>query len=387
MSGTILTARERDAIRAGLVGRMAALFQGAGVEYSFENPDIGYLEANALATILAGAEQRAASAPDAILPDKAIGDSQRHHGRILDLAQSAEETPHEFAERILATRRLRLGAGTAPEWVAWAKQVSGVVDAYWYSLVAPGTTGPGVLGTGIILGMGPAQGQSVADTRVLTGALAAMSGYIDGTADGIQRRPVSTPLGAAFNVGVETCGVNVIDVAFSVTNLPSFEFPWAPYAGLAIVASTLTTVTVAGDHHTLAGLPMLLFVGTANARGGYVKVVATTAVFGGVNTVISFAAQAAAPTGTIYPAPANWQLLRDAIFAMFDAMGPGDTAPPSRFPPPDLGGDPTLRITHLIKTVMGVKGVLGTTIIAPGGNTTPAQKRILELGTLTITRT
>lgn len=395
MSGTLLTARERDAIRAGLLGRIAAIFQQHEVEYSLENPDVGYLEANALATILSGAEKRAEGALDAILPDKAIGDSQRHHGRILDLAQSAGETPHDFAERILATRRLRLGAGTPAEWVAWAKQVTGVSDAYWYSRLAPGTV-TSTPGTGILIVLGPPQGQGVTDTRIVSGAiLTRVKNFILGTVDqdgnaiaGAELKPVSMPVSAglvgASNVDINTTYPLPTDVTLSIRNIPAFEFPWAPYAGLAVDSSTTNSVVVVGDYHMLAGLPMLLNIGTANVRGGYVKVVATTAVFGGVKTVISFAAQAAAPIGTVYPAPPNWTQLRDAVFGVFDALGPGDFSS-RRYPLVDVSGDPVLRLNNLGKAAMNVKGVLSA-LVAPG-DTTPSGTQIVELGTLTIYRT
>lgn len=390
MTGSLITARKRDTIRAGLLSRFYAALSQLGVEVSIENPDLAYLEGNALATLLAGAEQRAASVLDAILPDKAIGDSLRHHGTTLALAKTSGETDPQFAQRVLAERQISLGPGNPLDWVSWAKQVSGVSDAYWYPGVAPGGTVP-TLGCGIVVLLGPALGNTVG-SRAVSGAITArVAGYVDGTNDasgnavsGRQLRAAAQSVVAGGAVGVESCLVSSVDVTIKLTTATSHPYAWSPTTGLPILASTVNTVTVAGDYSALAGRSMLLNVGTGGARGGYVVQASTTAVFGGVNTVISFSpALVGAPSGNLYPPPVNWTSLRDAVFAVFDALGPGDVV--GRYPAVDVSGDSSLRTSDLFKAVMAVDGVLNATVSLPVADTTiPAGKTLLELGTLTI---
>jgi hypothetical protein len=387
-----ITPRTPEAIRASLLARFQAAMRGQGIEHSIDAPGELFLRASAIGVVDAGAEQRADGAFNAVLPDKAIADSLRHHGAIYELARVAGETDHAFADRVLIERRVCLGSGSPADWVRWAKAFGpDVPEAYWYSRIAPGTT-TSTLGTGIICLLGPPQGDSPFNSRI-SSVTPDVADWLDGFNGNRRERPVTTRLAQSgfFTdgvVGVETVTTVVQNIAFSVRNTSAFEFPWQPYTGLAIVGATTTDVTVAGDRSALEGLPMLLNVGTGNARGGYVKATPVTAVFGGVNTVFHFSpALVAAPSGTVYPAPANWHLLRAAIFGVVDALGPGDTSPSRRYPPVNLSGDPVLRLSAIGKAVMGTVGVVSMNLTGPVANVTPAAKQIVELGTLTITRT
>jgi hypothetical protein len=221
--------------------------------------------------------------------------------------------------------------------------------------------------------------------------LAHVRAYLDGTenAAGVvngpgteQWRPLAAPLG---NLLVETITSTKQTVEIQVEAAVTHPFPWS--GSYAIVASTDTTVTIAGDHEDLAGLPILANVGETLYRGGYYAVQVTTAVFGGVNTVLTLAETLlAAPAGTIYPAPPFWLALRTAIFTLFDALTPGDSTTPSRWPPVTASQPTVLRRAALMRSALSAPGVLRVTSIPlPAANVTPTTKAQITLGTLLVT--
>jgi uncharacterized phage protein gp47/JayE len=307
-----------------------------------------------------------------------------------------EESDSAYAARIIARRQNRPASGNVEDWRDWCKSVTGVEEAYVYPLMDPsGTTN--TLGCVTVVCVGPAQGDSTTNTRILdSDAIDIVAGFLEGTNDaegntvsnGVQLRPV-TIREDDYTIAAATADEE--DVELVLVNNAANAFAFTSPTRLARVGSTTTSLTVAGDYSALSGKAVLLHVGTTNARGGFVSATITTAVFGGVNTVLTFAAVASAPTNdfagyALYPAPANWAEVRDAVFAHFDALGPGDASSPSRrYPAEDVQARATFYRNGLIRDVMSVSGVLNATIPStPAADVTPAAKAIVTLRQLVI---
>ena len=80
-----------------------------------------------------------------------------------------------------------------------------------------------------------------------------------------------------------------------------------------------------------------------------------------------------------------WNDFRTAVLAYFDALGPGDTSPASRWPTEDQQGRATVYRTALAAAAIGVGGVLSATTTTPASDVPPAAKRVITLGTFTVT--
>jgi uncharacterized phage protein gp47/JayE len=171
-----------------------------------------------------------------------------------------------------------------------------------------------------------------------------------------------------------------------VTAAPTHPFPWS--GSHVIGASTTADVEVNGDQSALEGLDVLVNVGTANARGGYVRATVATAVYDGSSTtLLTFAAAlAAAPSvgGSVYPCPPFFEEAQRAVFDLFDALTPGDTSPARRVPSELAAGRATLYASRLINAVLSVEGVLGVTLATPSANVTPSAKSLVTLGTFLV---
>jgi hypothetical protein len=104
----------------------------------------------------------------------------------------------------------------------------------------------------------------------------------------------------------------------------------------------------------------------------------------GLTTFTLSTTLAGTPGGVVYPAPPNYRSLRDAVFALFDSLGPGDTIPASRWPTEATKGRATLYPSALVAAVLAVTGVLDVTVVTPAAPVTPAAKTIVSLGRLVI---
>ena len=153
--------------------------------------------------------------------------------------------------------------------------------------------------------------------------------------------------------------------------------------------STNTTLVVAGDHTAKEGMRALVLPSTPTARGGYRAVTLGPGVFAaGETTFDQTGSPVGTPSGSVYPCPPNWETIRLAVFDYFDALGPGDTTPPSRWPAEDTEARATLYRTALAAQVIGLTGstgVLSCTVSTPATDVTPAAKTVVTLGTLRIT--
>jgi hypothetical protein len=161
-------------------------------------------------------------------------------------------------------------------------------------------------------------------------------------------------------------------------------------------SSTTTSLVVVGDYSAtgtnLSGLKALVNIGVANIRGGYAVTTLGTGTFNGGTGRTTFplgVALAAAPDPAYVLrgyTPA-WEALRTAVFAFFDALGPSDSSPASRWPTEDAAGArSTLYRTALQGAMTRVSGVLSATVTTPGGDVTPSTwKTILTLTDFVVT--
>ena len=312
----------------------------------------------------------------------------------------ATERDSDYALRITEQRRERPGSGNRSDWRAWCQAVSGVARAYVYPLYDPtlGTNTPNAV---TVVCVGPAQGDSTTNTRVLgSPVLTNIVDYIEGDVDaegnaltdGVQLRAAGMPPG---NYTIAAINVSPVNVDMRITQASAYAFPFS--AGIARSAASTTVITVAGDRTALNGAAVLVHVGTANARGGYLPRTITNAVIVGPDTELTIAAAPVAPSNDadglcVYPQSPNWVAMRDAIFELFDNLGPGDTSPAARWPSEESEGRSVLYPTSLSAalvrrtasdgTATGVAGVLAVEVVTPASATLPAALTVVTLGTL-----
>ncbi len=324
-----------------------------------------------------------------------------------------QESYSAWAARIIARRQERPASGNRADWQDWVEGYTGttITRAYVYPLLAPPASFPGVgvantPGCVTTVAVGPAQGDDLVNTRIVpyTGStrdpgvqLPKIMGYIEGTHDvagvvtstGTQLRPTSLPAG---NYSVESINVSAQNVVLSCTMTAANAFPWV--GGIAIILSTDTTIKVTGDYTALQGLRALVLPATPTERGGYRAVTLGNANFAAGDTTFTQATgqEVGFPTGSIYPCPPNWDDIRTAVFAHFDALGPGDTTPASRWPPESTEARATLYRTGLAADVINgaqspavATGVLSCTVTTPAADVTPAAKTVVTLGSLLVT--
>lgn len=320
------------------------------------------------------------------------------------------ETDEDLQTRLLELLRERPASGNRADWRARGLEIRGVEDVYVYPLLAPPASAPGsgtphTPGCVTVVLLGPAQGDSVTNTRRIGGtagaALPTRKGYFEGThdadqnplaasaADFAQWRPVGME---EADYTVEAANEQTQSVTAQLVLDASASWSWETGA-LTASSSTTTSITVSGDHSDKAGLDALVFIGTSNTRGGWTKVtIATVGVVGPNSTLNWTPALAAAPTvaKNVYAAPSNWEALRLAAFAHMDALGPGDvdlvTYPRSgRFPPESWGARAKFYRFRFAADLMAVAGVLTAEITSPLADVTPAQKTVVVLDEFLVT--
>lgn len=320
------------------------------------------------------------------------------------------ESDAELASRIIGRRRERPGSGNRADWRDWVLSYTGteIADAYVYPLLAPPAVFPGAgtadtPGCVTVVAVGPAQGDTTTNTRIVPtddstpgtppgGArLTRIEDYIEG-----DRLPDGTDISATPNDALRPVVVTpdnycvqqisvssqavLLTVTVSATNAPQWS------GTLTLVSATASTLVVSGNHIGKVGYRILVAIGTNNYRGSFKSFTLGAASFDGVNTTFSMDDPAiATATGTIYPAALNFAEIREAVLAYFDALGPGDTSPASRWPSEDDGARSTLYRTALAAAAIGVDGVLSATTTTPAADTTPAAKTVVTLDTFRVT--
>lgn len=324
-----------------------------------------------------------------------------------------QESLADWATRIIARRQERPASGNRADWQAWVESYTGstVARAFVYPLLAPPASFPGAgtpetPGCVTVVAVGPAQGDSTVKRRIVPvddggtrtpgAALTRIRDYIEGdrtiagvaTTSGTQLRPVTM---LAANAAVEAISETAQNVVLSCAMTEANAFPWT--GALTIVSSTATSLTVSGDHTAKEGLRALVLPAAPTVRGTTIAITLGPATFGGVNTVFDQTApgsECGSPTGLVYPCPPNWETIRADVFAHFDALGPGDTTPASRWPEESVEARATLYRQGLAADVINgvttaATGVLSCTVTTPAADVTPAAKTVVTLGTLIVT--
>jgi uncharacterized phage protein gp47/JayE len=316
-------------------------------------------------------------------------------------------TDEVYREVLLGRLRDRPASGNRSDWRSWATGYLGtsVAAAYVYPLLKPPAVLPGVgttgtLGCVTVVAVGPAQGDSLVNLRVVPSddlaarnqatPLARIIDYINGdrtiagvpTADGYQLRPVTIgPDGDDWTV--QSIGVDSTTVELTLVLDGAFAFPWA---GTMTVAggSTNTSLVVTGNQTAKEGLAALVSPNPTAERGDYRSVVLGPATFAAGETTFDQSADpvgAPLSSGIVYPSPPNFGLIRLAVFAFFDALAPGDTSPPSRWP---ATGNSIVYPSALAAAVLAVPGVLSCTVVQPAAPLTPVAKYIYNLSALLV---
>lgn len=318
----------------------------------------------------------------------------------------AEGDAH-YADRIISRMRERPASGNRADWLAWVLDYTGttIEGAYVYPLLSPPAAYPGAgtpdtLGCVTVVAVGPAQGDSTTNTRVVpyddavrtAGAqLVNVTEYLlgqraaDGTDlpldDGDRLPPVTmSPDNFSIEAISETSAADVLMVCVMPRTAP---FEWTgSYAVHG--SSTTTSLVVTGNASSLAGKRALVLVGTAYARGGYVQIVLPTGTYNGGTGRTTFAltdALAATPSGNVYPGTTLWDQIRTNVFAYFDALAPGDTSPASRWPPE---ASAVMYRSALAAAVVNA-GALSASVSLPVADQTPSVKQVVVLGQLLVT--
>jgi len=319
----------------------------------------------------------------------------------VDVVADDEELDADYAQRIADNRAERPGVGNRAEWREWVRGVSGVKDAFVFPLYHP-TYGVDTLGAVTVVCVGPAQGDSTTNTRLLSGpTIDTINDYLDGVVDetgapltnGVALRPASM---SSDNVVIMTPTTSDVDVDIRVTESSAYAFPFT--SAFPRVSASTDKITVAGDQTALVGSAVLLYVGTSYARGGYEARTIASAAIVGPNTELTYDSPTSNTAlndfdgNALYPRPPNWEAMRDAVFALFDALGPGDTTPATRWPSEEIQSRATL-YPGLLSAVLvrnvdtsgntsGVAGVLSVEVVAPASAQTPVALEVLTLGVL-----
>lgn len=320
------------------------------------------------------------------------------------------QSDEDLAAQIIARMRERPGSGNRADWASWVEAYTGteIETAYVYSLLAPPTSFPGAgtantPGTVTVVAVGPAQGDSVTNTRIVptndastrtAGAeLTRIEAYIEGTRlpDGTDvsstpndpLRPASIPAG---NYCVQAINTTSQDVVLALTVTSANAAQWS--GTMTVVSSTGTELVVSGNQLANVGFRVLVNVTTARYRGGFKLYTLGAGTYDGLNTTFAItdaSGDIAYATGTVYPAPGNWADVRTAILAYFDGLGPGDTTPSSRWPTEDQQGRATVYRQALAAAAIAVGGVLSASTTTPASDVPPAAKHVITLGSFRVT--
>lgn len=301
-----------------------------------------------------------------------------------------DEADLSYALRIMARRRERPASGNNADWKDWAESVDGVDVAFVYPLLQYLGFGPNTRGAVTVAILGPPQGNiNPFNTRIIPALVDRVKGYIEGTNDihgnaGVfdQLRPVTIPEGTYTIAHVnELYQV----VAITLTMAAAYPFPWTSPAYYTVTGWNNTTKVL-----TLSALPSSVEVGdTVAIRDGFIrglyaygKVAAVSTVSNQITMDASFSSTTidTTATGRLRPVPESATSLRDAIFAYFNELGPGDTSPPSRWPGQQDGYRTTMyRSALAAAAIHSGAGVLSANVTTPSTDVNPAALEIVTV--------
>lgn len=319
---------------------------------------------------------------------------------------TAAETDSALQARLIERRRSRPGSGNTADWRQKAIAFAGVDEAFVHACMAP--NGTFRLGCVTVVVLGPAAGDSTAPgiffdaptslPRTQSLIKRYLLGEVDAEGEAIpeaQREPFFPAPIHPDNLTVVSPGATTIDVGVTITlasdYLPSFVGSYTVAASPPPTMTTFSTtapIAATGPSQIVPESFIALNVGAAK-RGAFARAKVTSAV--GTSVVLAEALPAAPVAGTsVLPTAENWQAVRDAVFAAFDALGSGEVgtlpARHQRFPPESWGRPARLRASQLVARIMAIPGVVDVAVTLPGSvaSIAPAELRSLRLGALTI---
>lgn len=326
------------------------------------------------------------------------------------LGEDTEEDA-DYAARIIAYRQRRPASGSREDWRTWAEEVGGVDVSYVYPEVDYTLSETGVPGAVTLVILGPAQGDSVDRTRIVDASLASRVGdYIEGTVDAdgvavptaeqVQKRPVTL---GGYTVLPATA--TETDVTIEVDPESGYPFCYTDFSGGYTVASATSTsaftITPAPDTRVAAERPRAGYMiaveydatGATGVRGQYALTTIVT-INEATGAVTCDPALPYTPIvgRAVLPAGSWWSTIRDSVFALFDALGPGDTTSgaytplaQSRWPTEGVLGRATLYVQRILAAALDATGVVEANVSAPAANVTPAPFALLMLRRLKVT--
>ena len=287
---------------------------------------------------------------------------------ILELAGGADlETLAQWAGRIRDVKSERAAGGNREQIHTWILEVLGTDRAFVYDLFRG-------LGTWDAIPQGISGARHLSATKITE-----IQDYI------VPLAPTdATPgkVAAGSHDGIISDFTELLqDITITLTPGPGYGADWTGTFTVG-AGSTVRRIPTTVDPSTkiTAGNRVAVRVGTNN-RLEMVRVVSADA--GGLNVIPDLSA---APTAgeTIYPGSSLVEPVRDALEAMFDDLGPGDTNPPTRFPAPTTANPAELPQALIDRVVMGVTGVRNNLISVPAADVTPLPKQQVVLNRLTI---
>ena len=287
------------------------------------------------------------------------------------------EDPVPWARRIQGVKAERPGGGNRSQYQAWAEgmddlgitipTILGVDRAFVYDLFRG-------LGTGDVVAQGVSGARHLSVAR-----LTQLQNFV------APNPPTDANPGKAMLGGMDVKITDFIDqqqdVAITLFAGPGFGADWQGTLPIG-AGSTLTRVV------TLTSPIGIVVPGNRIAvRVGPDSLLEMQTVVGvdagGINVSPGF--DFAPLIGeTVFPGSSLIIPVRDALLAMFDDLGPGDTNPPTRYPAPTTIAPAALELALIIATVMDVKGVINMTIQAPILDVVPLAKTQVTPGKLTI---
>jgi hypothetical protein len=328
------------------------------------------------------------------------------------------DTDTEKLANLRAYRRGRPASGSPAWWCKTAEDTAAVYRCYCYPNLKPNVGAYAVgdadldhLGTVTNIVLGQPQGDSTNQSYLIDGVQgaepAAVRGYFLGTYDvdgniavGEPRYPgvIDPTTSASFTL--ETPILSDIGVDLTLTLDALNAYPWSGTLTVN-VASTRTALALTGDQRAYAGKRILVFVGTSGIRGGYQIITLPTfplPTYDGVKTTFDLSQTPlnAVPSGTVYPAPGNWESFRLAMFSFFDNLGPGDVpdaiavAPARamhrrrRYPPQSWMGICDVTLSRLAAAVLAVPGIVDVAINTPVVDQIASPKQMFRLTTLLV---
>lgn len=334
------------------------------------------------------------SAPSGLGPTAAVSSSATNV-----VAGADAESDASLARRVIAWWRERPGGGNRADWVNWCEEVAEVAVAFCYPL-RDGSGTDDVLGCvrNIVLGPVPTATTDAGEpaqsgTRILSGGvIAKVTALLRGTGDYASTGGKIPCVLNTNDVTVAAAAALPTDVTIELVMGPGYSFPFA--GTMTVIGGSATTVTVSSIAVGLVD-ECLVAVPDVTVRGGYAYRRVTSHTSGSIT--LDAPLSTALVGGTVYPLPANAPLLRAAILAVVDSLGPGLNAGGSgesvRHPDESWGEFyGTLYPATLEAACMGVPGlpgapasvagVLSAEATAPASAVVAAAEQLITLGTL-----